>query len=424
MTYKRFPFPSGHPISMFVALVILALAAVATPLAQAQTFTALHAFKGGTDGAFPSNGGLILDAKGNLYGTTLEGGGGACDGGCGTIFRANPAGKVTVLYSFTGAGSDGKYPNGSLVRDTAGNLYGTTYGGGTSGAGCYGYGCGTVFMLDSAGQETVLYSFTGGVDGATPEAGVVRDAAGNLYGTTHLGGANNWGTVFMVDPSGNETVLHSFDGLAGDGGDAHAGLILDPSGVLYSTTPGGGILNSNCLPGLGIGCGTVFQITTTGAETVLYDFTGYKDGNTPFGNLVRDKAGNLYGTSQPRPTPTGWGTVFKLDASGKLTVLHTFSGGAGGADPLSGLVRDSAGNFYGTTSAGGSGNCTYYPGGGCGTVFKLSPGGTFTVLYNFTGGADGEYPVAGLVRDAKGNLYGTASWSGTYSEGTLFKITP
>jgi uncharacterized repeat protein (TIGR03803 family) len=230
--------------------------------------------------------------------------------------------------------------------------------------------------------------------------------------------------VFMVDPSGNETVLHSFDGLTGDGGDAYAGLILDSSGVLYSTTQGGGIVNSNCLPGLEIGCGTVFQITTTGAETVLYDFTGYRDGNTPFGNLVRDKAGNLYGTSQPQPTPTGWGTIFRLDAAGKFTVLHTFSGTTGGTDPLSGLVRDSAGNLYGTASAGGSGSCTYYPSGGCGTVFELSPGGKFTVLYNFTGGADGEYPVAGLVRDAKGNLYGTASWSGTYNEGTLFKIAP
>jgi uncharacterized repeat protein (TIGR03803 family) len=279
-------------------------------------------------------------------------------------------------------------------------------------------------MLDAARHETVLYSFSGGVDGATPESGLARDAAGNLYGTTHLGGANNWGTVFVVDPLGNETVLHSFDGLTGDGGDAYAGLILDSAGILYGTTQGGGNVNPNCLPGLEMGCGTVFQITTTGAESVLYAFTGYKDGNTPFGGVIRDEGGNLYGTTQPRPKPNGWGTVFKLDPAGKLTVLHTFSGGAGGEDPLDTLIHDSAGNLYGTTSAGGTGGCTYYVGGGCGTVFRLSSSGKFAVLYSFTGSADGEYPVAGLVRDAKGNLYGTASWGGTYNEGALFKITP
>jgi uncharacterized repeat protein (TIGR03803 family) len=424
MPCRRLVVHSSYSFSVFMVLVILALATFATPSAQAQTFTVLHAFSGGADGAFPGGGRLILDAKGNLYGTTLEGGGGACSGGCGTIFRLDPTGKETVLYSFTGTGGDGKYPNGPLIRDAAGNFYGTTFGGGTSGTACSGYGCGTVFKLDSARQETVLYSFSGGVDGATPEAGLARDAAGNLYGTTHLGGAFNWGTVFVVNPSGNETVLHSFDGLTGDGGDAFAGLILDSSaGILYGTTQGGGNVNSNCLPGLEIGCGTIFQITTTGTETVLYAFTGYKDGNTPFGGVIRDQAGNLYGTTQPRPNPTGWGTIFKLDPAGKLTVLHTFSGGAGGADPLDTLI-DSAGSLYGTTSAGGTGSCTYYPDGGCGTVFRLSPPGKFTVLYSFTGGADGANVQAGLVGDAKGNLYGTASWSGTYNEGTVFKITP
>jgi len=193
---------------------------------------------------------------------------------------------------------------------------------------------------------------------------------------------------------------------------------------MYSTTQGGGIVNSNCLPGLEIGCGTIFQVTTTGTETVLYEFTGHQDGNTPFGGLIRDGAGNLYGTSQPRPVPTGYGTVFKLNTAGKFFILHTFAGGAGGADSLAGVIRDSTGNFYGTTSAGGTGSCTYYPDGGCGTVFKLSPNGTFTVLYNFTGGNDGANPSAALVMDAKGNLYGTASWYGTHNEGTVFKITP
>jgi uncharacterized repeat protein (TIGR03803 family) len=421
MPREKLSLPCGHSFLVFLTVFILAFAAI--PSAPAQTFTVLHSFRGGADGQAPGNGSLILDAKGNLYGATLLGGGGPCDGGCGTVFKLAPTGKVTVLYAFTGTNGDGKYPNGPLVRDRAGNFYGTTYGGGTSGTACSGYGCGTVFMLDAAGHETVLYSFSGGVDGATPEMGLVRDAAGNLYGTTHLGGAYNWGTVFKVDPSGNETVLHSFNGLTGDGGDAFAGLILDSAGNMYSTTQGGGNVNSNCLPGLEMGCGTVFTITTAGTESVLYAFNGYKDGNTPFGGVIRDNQGNLYGTSQPRPTPTGWGTIFKLHPSGQLNVLHTFSG-ADGADPLAGVIADSSGNLYGTTSAGGTGSCTYYVGGGCGTVFELSPTGKFTVLYNFTGGADGANPSAALVKDAKGNLYGTASYSGTYNEGTVFKITP
>jgi uncharacterized repeat protein (TIGR03803 family) len=411
-------------LSVFMALFILAFAAVVTPSVQAQTFTVLHAFTGAPDGGFPGNGGLILDAKGNVYGTTSEGGTGACSGGCGTVFKLNTAGKETVLYSFTGTNGDGKYPQGGLVQDAAGNLYGTTFGGGTSGTACNGYGCGTVFMLDSARQETVLYSFTGGVDGATPIAGVVRDAAGNLYGTTHLGGAFNWGTVFMVDTSGNETVLHSFDGLTGDGGDAYGGLILDAAGTLYGTTQGGGNVNFNCLPGLEMGCGTVFQITTTGTETVLYAFAGRADGNTPSGNVALDNAGNLYGTSQPRPTPTGGGTIFRLDSTGKFRVLHTFTGGAGGADPFAGLVRDSAGNLYGTTYQGGGGGATCQTFlGGCGTAFKLSHAGTFTVLHSFTGGKDGGWLFAPLVLDTKGNLYGTATIGGI-GDGTVFKITP
>jgi uncharacterized repeat protein (TIGR03803 family) len=331
MLRQRLSSSCSHSISLIVSLIILALAPIA-PLAQAQKFTVIHKFTGPPDGGFPG-GGVIVDSKGNIYGTTAEGGTGSCDGGCGTVYKFSPSGKETILYSFTGANGDGKYPQGELVRDVAGNLYGTTYGGGTSGTACDGYGCGTVFKLDPDGEETVLYSFSGGVDGATPEEGVVRDSAGNLYGMTKLGGAYDWGTVFAVDASGTETVLHSFDGADGDGGDPVAGLILDSAGMLFGTTQGGGILNSHCIPGLEIGCGTVFQVSTAGAESVLYKFTGYKDGNTPSGNVARDSAGNLYGTSQPQPAPVGYGTIFELDAAGKFTVLHTFTGGAGGVDP-------------------------------------------------------------------------------------------
>lgn len=413
---------SCHSISLFILLVILAFAPVAR-LAQAQTFTVLHKFTGPPDGGFP-NGGVIVDSKGNVYGTTSEGGTGSCDGGCGTVFRLSPSGKETILYSFTGTNGDGKYPQGGLVRDAAGNLYGATYGGGTSSTACAGYGCGTVFKLAADGQETVLYSFSGGVDGATPEAGVVRDSAGNLYGTTKLGGVYDWGTVFMVDASGTETVLHSFNGATGDGGDAVGGLILDSAGMLFGTTQGGGIVSSHCIPGLEIGCGTVFQVSTAGAETVLYKFTGYRDGNTPSGNVARDSAGNIYGTSQPQPTPVGYGTIFELDAAGKFTVLHTFTGGAGGADPFAGLIRDSAGNLYGTTYQGGGGGttCQTYD-GGCGVAFEYSNTGKFSVLHSFTGGADGGWLFAPLALDAKGNLYGTANIGGV-GDGTVFKIIP
>jgi uncharacterized repeat protein (TIGR03803 family) len=423
MFRPRLSLCSSHSISIFTALVVLVFAAVAVPPAHTQTFTVLHKFTGPPDGGFP-NGSVIVDSKGNVYGTTSEGGTGSCDGGCGTVFRLSPSGTEAILYSFTGANGDGKYPQGGLVRDTAGNIYGTTYGGGTSGTACDGYGCGTVFKLDAAGEETVLYSFSGGVDGATPEAGVVRDGAGNLYGTTKLGGVYGWGTVFMVDASGTESVLHSFDGATGDGGDAVAGLILDSAGVLFGTTQGGGILNSHCIPGLELGCGTVFQISTAGEETVLYKFTGYRDGNTPSGNVARDNAGNLYGTSQPQPTPVGYGTIFELDAAGKFTVLHTFTGGAGGADPFAGLIRDSAGNLYGTTYQGGSGGSTCQTfDGGCGVAFEYSATGKFSVLHSFTGGADGGWLFAPLALDSKGNLYGTANIGGI-GDGTVFKIIP
>lgn len=423
MLSQRLSFSSRRSIPVLVTLFTLAFAAVAALPMQAQTFTVLHKFRGAPDGGFP-NGGVIVDSKGNVYGTTSEGGTGICDGGCGTVFRLSPSGRETILYSFTGTNGDGKYPQGGLVRDTSGNLYGTTYGGGTSGAACSGYGCGTVFMLDSSGHETVLYSFSGGVDGATPEAGVVRDSKGNLYGTTKLGGVYDWGTVFMVDTSGTETVLHSFDGATGDGGDVVGGLILDSAGMLFGTTQGGGIFNSHCIPGLEIGCGTIFQVSTAGVETVLYKFNGYKDGNTPSGNVARDNAGNLYGTSQPQPTPVGYGTIFKLNAAGKFTVLHTFTGGAGGADPFAGLVRDSAGNLYGTTYQGGGGGATCQTfDGGCGIAFELSPTGEFSVLHSFTGGADGGWLFAPLAFDSKGNVYGTANIGGI-GDGTVFKITP
>ena len=259
-----------------------------------------------------------------------------------------------------------------MVRDSAGILYGTTsVGGGTPCTSSDGFkGCGIVFKLTPPvtfcnsvrcpWTETVLYRFQGGSDGQNPDAGLILDSAGNLYGTTTFGGAYGYGTVFKLDSTGKETVLHSFAG----GADSYpnAGLILDNSGNLYGTASGNAI---QCRL-YGRDCGTVFRLDPEGNETVLYGFFLGTDGFSPYAGLVQDAAGNLYGTTYWSAGGGGiWGTVFKLDATSKETVLKTFTDTGDGANPLAGLVQDSAGNLYGTTSGrNGDGN---------GTVFKLTP---------------------------------------------------
>jgi uncharacterized repeat protein (TIGR03803 family) len=392
---------------------MLVTAVIGTPAAEAQTYTVLYKFLGGqNDGAGPGYGTLIGDSAGNLYGTT-EGGGAS---GAGVVFKLDKTGE-TVLYSFKASPTDGGMPMAGLIRDSAGNLYGTTTAGGASDQG-------TVFKLDPIGTETVLYSFTGGGDGGRPYAGLIQDSAGNLYGTTTTGGVSGGcdgpgcGVVFKLDTTGTETVLHAFTGRA-DGGNPRAGLILDSAGNLYGTTAWGGV------PGChGTGCGLIFKLDTTGTETVLHDFTG-ADGAMPYAGLILDSAGNLYGTTVHGGA---WneGVVFKLDTTGTETVVHSFNGGsAGGSDgatPYAGLIRDPAGNLYGTTeSGGGSSGCNGF---GCGAVFKLDTTGTETVLYSFTEEADGANPLAGLSQDPAGNLYGTASEGGTSNDGVVFKLQP
>lgn len=293
------------------------------------------------------------------------------------------------------------------MRDEAGNLYGTTYaGGGPSFPG------GTVFKLDRAGKETVLYNFASPADGQNPNAGVIRDEEGNLYGTTAGGGAYDRGTVFKLDRAGIETVVYSFS--AGtDGGVPEAGLIRDEEGNLYGTTLAGGDL-SGCS---GAGCGVVFKVDCAGSETVLYRFTGGADGARPFAALIRDEEANLYGTtsnggegfSSPVCAPFGCGVVFKLDRAGKETVLYAFTGGKDGANPYAPLLRR-GGNLYGTTLYGG--NQDAFCSGYCGVVFKLDRTGKETVLYTFTGTTDGANPYAGLIGDEEGNLYGTTGYGG------------
>jgi uncharacterized repeat protein (TIGR03803 family) len=378
---------------------VLALGGVgASQSAEAQTFSVLHSFTGGADGANPYAG-LIQDSTGNFYGTTQLGG----TSNLGAVFKLDPTGTEIVLHSFAG-GADGANPYSGLVQDSTGNLYGTTYYGGAPNHG-------TVFKLDPTGTETVLYSFAGGADGANPYASLVQDPAGNLYGTTQRGGSSGQGTVFKIDTVGTETVLYGFTG-GSDGGGPDGALVLDAAGNLYGTTFGGGDL---CVHRRTY-CGVVFKLDTTGTETVLHTFTGGTDGVLPVAGVVRDSAGNLYGTT------SNAGTIFQLDATGTETVLYSFTGGAGGGTPYAGLVRDPAGNLYGTTNYGGDSTCGN--GSGCGVVFQLDTTGTETVLYTFTGGADGANPELGsLIRDSAGNLYGTTQLGGASNNGVVFKIT-
>jgi uncharacterized repeat protein (TIGR03803 family) len=202
------------------------------------------------------------------------------------------------------------------------------------------------FKLDTVGNYTVLYSFTGGADGGTPEAGVIRDSAGNLYGTTQYGGQAGWGAVYKLDTAGNETVLYSFTGGA-DGGYPVAGVVRDSTGNLHGTTENGGIVNG-VRP---FGNGMVYKVDTSGQETVLYSFTGGADGNQPNAGVIRDSAGNLYGTADGGSS--GWGVLYMVDTAGNYNLLYNFTGGADGGWPLAGVIRDSAGNLYGTAYTGG-----------------------------------------------------------------------
>jgi uncharacterized repeat protein (TIGR03803 family) len=359
----------------------------------------LYDFKGGADGWYPFAG-LIADGAGNLYGTTKFGGTGTCDNGCGTVFKLAPNGTETVLYSFKG-GTDGAEPEAGLITDSAGNFYSTTFAGGAE-------GLGTVFKLTPAGEETVLYSFKGGTDGSNPQAVLLADSAGNLYGTTEQGGKRKDGTVFKLAPNGTETVLYSFKGGLNDGAYPLAGVIADGAGNLYGTTSG-----------IKRGEQTAFKLAPNGKETVLHVFPrNNKDGDHPLAGLIADNAGNLYGTTEygvkTGECPGGCGTVFKITPTGKETVIYAFNGKKDGSHPVAGMIADGAGNLYGTTYEGGNGDW--------GTVFKLAPNGTLTVLYSFPLGGNGENPEGGLIADSAGNLFGTTIGGGFNDQGIVFEI--
>ena len=317
-----------------------------------------------------------------------------------TVFTSAPpasAQTFTLLHGFSGT-TDGATPQAPLIIDSSGNLYGTTVYGGTASSGI-------VFKLDPAGNETILYTISGGTDGQYPVSGLLRDSSGNLFGTTYDGGTalNVAGTIFKLSPSGKEKVLYNFTG-GTDGGQPESSLITDGQGNLYGSTEGSGAF----------GFGTIYKLSATHQETVLFSFRGGQTGSNPSrGSLIRDNAGNFIGTAGLAGFQQN-GMVFKVSPTGKEKILHVFTGGADGGIPYWSLTRDNAGNFYGTTWAGG----TYLSG----TVFKIDGGGNETVLYNFTGGADGQFALGGVVRDAAGNLYGTTNSRGANGFGTVYKL--
>jgi len=392
-------------LSPTILITILLTLVVAAPPSPAQTFSVVATFSDLSQG-FQPLGPLAIDAAGNLYGTTFLGGNASSYG---TAFKVDPSGTIIVLHTFTGT-PDGWWPAGGIVLDKHGtHIFGATTRGGKTSTFCGGQ-CGTIFKVDQSGKETVIYRFGRMHEqfGIFPQDGPIIAPDGALYGTATFGNPHDTGTVFRL-AKGVYTVLHSFgpNGAGPDGAYPQGPLLLDSDGNLYGTTGFGGTS----------GNGTVYKIDTAGNETVLYSFTGGADGMQPWNNLVRDSAGNLYGTTFSSQFPGGNGVIFKLDPAGILTVLYTFTGGADGGH-AGGIVRDAAGNIYGTTGFLGTG----------GTLFKLDTSGKKTVLHTFTGGADGAGPGP-LSMDGLGKIYGAATGGGDLhcnpsGCGVIFKLTP
>ena len=381
----------GSPTSLGAPLAMPKASRIATRFGTT-SYNVLYSFAGGSDGAHPNS--TLVNMSGTLYGTTLGGGGG------GTVFSITTSGVENVVYSFNGRGHpDGSHPNSLIDED--GILYGTAADGGSP------LQRGTVFRITTSGTEKLLYTFSGSPDGDHP-LGVI-EVHGKLYGTTAGGGRYGCGTVFSVSVAGTERVLHSFlrRKLLRDGCHPNGNLI-DVKGTLYGTTFIGGAY----------GWGTVFAITTGGAEKVLYSFTRGSDGAWPKAGPA-DAGGTLYGTTSQGGG--GRGTVFSITPSGILKTLYTFRGGGG--YPVAPLI-DVKGTLYGTTEYGGTycHQSGYFV--GCGTVFSITPSGAEQVSHNFGGPGDGAFPIAGLI-DVGGTLYGTTKGGpGPSGLGTVFAITP
>ena len=410
---------SGLLKTAYAVFVLGAATAIAVP---AQTYSILHTFDG-TDGAFPQAG-LVQATDGDLYGATHSGGA----NNAGAVFEITPAGTLTTLHSFCPKKGckDGEWPIAALVQATNGDLYGTSQLGGAKGDG-------GIFKITPAGKFTTVYGFCSlgpnCADGDDPWAGLVEATNGDLYGTTYYGGTgcfpDGCGTIFKITANGKLATLYSFQGA--DGANPSAGLVEDTNGDFYGTTLYGGA-NAG---------GTVFKITPGGKLTTLYSYcsqSGCADGEFPEAGLLQATNGDFYGTTSAGGAngvglcanlPCPYGTVFRITPGGSLKTLYSFcsqSNCADGENPYGALIQATDGTLYGTTLAGGVNGVAY---GGYGTIFEITPGGGFTMLYSFcsqSGCADGYKPYAGLIQDTNGDFYGTA-FSGGANSGTVFSLS-
>jgi uncharacterized repeat protein (TIGR03803 family) len=393
------------------ALALTALIPGHSSAAGTTSFTALHQFDSDTDGKFPE-GALLQDGAGNLYGTTTSGG-----GGDGTIYKIDSAGKEKVLFAFSDFVT-GTFPASALIHDEAENLYGIADGGPG--------GAGVIFKLSPDGEQTLLHSFQGGFNlkPKVPTGGILMDNSGNIFGTTLSGGnalgqfgCNQFGcgTVFRLDTAGTLHVLHKFIG--SDGTQPFGPLVQDPERNLYGVSESGGDPSCPDPRSGNIGCGTVFKLSKDRVITVLHTFQGGPDGSSPQPGLLLDATGNLYGTTF-QGGRSEHGIVFKISKKGKYTIVHRFSQNEG-KNPNGGLVSDPAGNLYGTAQLGGRHDL--------GSVFQLTPDGGLNVLHSFRGLKDGASPLAGLIRDEAGHLFGTTVRNFLVQPiqgGNVFEITP
>jgi uncharacterized repeat protein (TIGR03803 family) len=416
------PLVTYHYLLITVLLFALCCFALwpapkAFAITPVSTINVIYSFAGSQDGEYTDTD-LVIDSAGNLYGTSVLGG----DFGSGTVFQLTPSGNGwihTVLYSFT-SGTDGGEPYKGVTLDAQGNLYGTAVTGGTGA--CEG-GCGVAYKLTHSGgswNQTVIHYFSGGDDGSGPGAGLTIDHQGNLYGTTPTGGANGLGVIYQLSPDANGnwkfTVIHTFTG-GTDGATGSAGRLLLHGGLLYGVATAGGVN----------GKGTAYELKPSHAgEWILktiYAFQGQPDAGFPYGALLF-ASGKLYGTTY-YDGANNLGSVYELSRTAmgkwKEKVLYSFQGGSDGQNSLGNLVIDAAGNLYGTTSEGGA-DCS------CGTIFKLTPGvhGTWTesVVHRFQGPPDGAFAYNGMVADAAGNFYGATVHGGVSDDGAIYEFTP
>jgi uncharacterized repeat protein (TIGR03803 family) len=436
-------------MKIFTRGICLAVSCAALSVSGSPVFTTLHGFSVFPKGAQPETP-LIQGRDGNFYGATLDAG---TNGGFGTIFRLTTGGVATTLYTFSG-GSDGAFPSGNLIQATDGNLYGTTQGGGDTN------GDGTIFRITTNGAFTSLYQFTGGSDGGVPMSGLIQGTDGSLYGAAQSGGDVNLdGTIFKITIGGAFSVIYTFTG-GSDGAGPTSALIQGVDGNLYGTAESGGDVNLD---------GTIFQITTNGAFALLYQFAGTPDGSGPTGALVQGVDGKLYGTTEFGGT-NGFGSVFQLTtniASSAYASLYAFTGGADGSRPAAGLIQDTNGLLYGTANSGGvngqgtifqittSGAFTrMYPFAGgsdganpkatllhandgllygstthgntndAGIIFRISTASAYAPFFFFPGINDGALPSADMILGKDGNYYGTTEGAGGVKDQVIFRATP